>query len=75
MAKIKANEKKMNSNSQIWTSGPRLDFGRYIAVYVNDAFHSPAAMTLTTFRPGILAQTCLPVAYYRGGAGRFCPPA
>jgi hypothetical protein len=22
----------MNSNSQIWTSGPRLDFGRYIAV-------------------------------------------
>jgi hypothetical protein len=32
MAKIKANEKKMNSNSQIWTSGPRLDFGRYIAV-------------------------------------------
>jgi hypothetical protein len=32
MAKIKANEKKMNSNSQIWTSGPRLDFNRYIAV-------------------------------------------
>ena len=33
MAKIKANEKKMNSNSQIWISGPRLDFGRYIAVW------------------------------------------